>query len=361
MSEWWYRMSTSYFMLPAYIEEIAVSLVNRGWIVHSFNTEDNEELYNPSNYLHNSEFEGSKYTLGLDLNIYQFLLNSNKKDTPKDNYRDAAALLVFCQISKIEIDPSYAVYEKVNYEESNLDEALPDLELFKNINNSDTEELAKYALGYESSYDIATEHKINHDEKREILTKYRRLTEWDSLYLILLSIVDIKFDKAVPANKKLPKFLEWLISKFRMSLVGTIYAMVLFGKKPLKRMMKYDPKQSIEGRKSALWNMTWDLYIMNQFFRKWVGKEDADEFFFASDDKAFCELLRSAIKVQQVGDFSPLTQYLSKSGYEVAEDFLKLDESSVERVYKTKEWGPEYREKLIKSYEEKLVRSENET
>ena len=107
--------------------------------------------------------------------------------------------------------------------------------------------------------------------------------------------------------------------------------------------------------------MTWDLYIMNQFFRKWVGKEDADEFFFASDDKAFCELLRSAIKVQQVGDFSPLTQYLSKSGYEVAEDFLKLDESSVERVYKTKEWGPEYREKLIKSYEEKLVRSENET
>ncbi|PWW34576.1 hypothetical protein DFO83_111103 [Idiomarina loihiensis] len=353
-------MSTSYFLLPAYIEDIAVSLANRGWIVHSFNTDNSEELYNPSNYLHNSEFEGSKYTLGLDLNIYQFLLNSNKKKTPNDNYRDAAALLVFCQISNIEIDPSYAVYEKVNYEESNLDEALPDLELFKNINNSDTEKLAKYALGYESSYEIATDHKINHDEKREMLTKYRRLTEWDSLYLILLSIVDIKFDNNIPANKKLLKFLEWLICKFRMSLVGTIYAIVLFGKKPLKRMMKYDPKTNVEARKSALWNMTWDLYIMNQFFRKWVRKGDTDEFFFASDDKAFCELLRSAIKVQQVGDFSPLTPYLSKSGYEIAENFLNLDESSVERVYKTEQWSPDYRKKLIESYEANLVYRENE-
>ncbi len=354
-------MNTSYFLLPKYIEDIAVSMVNRGWVVHSFNTDNNEELYNPSNYLHNSEFEGSKYTLGLDLNIYQFLLNSNKKKTPKNNYRDAVALLVFCQISNIEIDPSYAVYEKVNYEASNLDEALPDLELFKNINNSDTEGLAKYALGYESSYEIATEHKINHAEKREILTKYRRLTEWDSLYLILLSVVDIKFDDAIPENKKLPKFLEWLICKFRMSLVGTIYAMVLFGKKPLKRMMKYDPKLNVDERKNALWNMTWDLYIMNQFFRKWIGKDNAEEFFFASDDKAFCELLRSAIKVQQIGDFSPLIPYLSKSGYETAENFLNLDESSIKRVYKTDEWSPEYREKLIESYEAKLVYGKNET
>jgi hypothetical protein len=177
----------------------------------------------------------------------------------------------------------------------------------------------------------------------------------------LLSIIDIKFDKTIPAHKKLPKFLEWLISKFRKSLVGTIYAMVLFGKKPLKRMMKYDPKQSASERKSALWNMTWDLYIMNQFFRKWIGKDDTDEFFFASDDKAFCELLRSAIKVQQIGDFSPLNPYLSKSGNEVAEAFLNLDESSVERVYETDEWCPEYREKLIKSYESTLVYSENET
>lgn len=354
-------MNTSYFLLPSYIEDIAESLVNRSWVVHSFSTNSDKELYNPSNYLHNSEFVGSKYTLGLDLNIYQFLLNSKKKDLPKDNYRDAAALLVFCQIANIEIDPSYAVYEKVNYNASNLDEALPDLELFKNINNSDTEELAKYALGYENSYEIPTEHNINYDEKREILTKYRKLTEWDSLYLIMLSIVDIKFDTSIPADKKLSKFLEWLICKFRMSLVGTIYAMVLFGKKPLKRMMKYDPQHSSNGKKNALWNMTWDLYIMRQYFRRWVGKDDADEFIFASDDKAFCELLRSAIKIQQIGDFSPLTPYLTKSGYESAESFLNLDESCVSRVYETDEWGLEYRASMIKSYEEKLVKGLYET
>lgn len=132
-------MSTSHFLLPSYIEEIVESLVYRGWVVHAFNTSSDEDLYNPSNYLHNSEFDGSKYTLGLDLNIYQFLLNSNKKNHPKDNYRDAVALLVFCQITNIEIDPSYAIYEKVNYTTSNLDDVITDLELFKNINNSDTE------------------------------------------------------------------------------------------------------------------------------------------------------------------------------------------------------------------------------
>lgn len=201
------------------------------------------------------------------------------------------------------------------------------------------------------------EHKINHAEKGKVLTKYKRLTEWDSLYLILLSIVDIKFDDTISARNKLSSFLEWLIREFRMSLVGTIYAMVLFGKKPLKRMMKYTSNLDINERKSALWNMTWDLYIMSQFFKKWIGKNEEEEFFFASDDKAFCELLRSAISVQKIGSFSPLIPYLSKAGYEVAERFLSLDESSMKRVYQTDEWNSQYRDRLIASYEAKLIYS----
>lgn len=146
-----------------------------------------------------------------------------------------------------------------------------------------------------------------------------------------------------------------------MSLVCTIYAMVLFGKKPLKKMMKYNSRQNSTERKKALWNMTWDLYMMNQFFKRWIGKDESDEFIFASDDKAFCELLRSAIKVQQRNDFSALIPFLTNSGYEQAKNFLNLDMSNVDRVYTSDDWSPEYRNGMIGLYEEKLIYSEKKT
>ncbi len=236
--------------------------------MHNFNTNKKDEICNPSNYLHNAEFMGTKYTLILDLNIYQFLLNSVKKDCPKKNFRDAVALLVFCQITNIDIDPTFAVYEKVNYDHSNLDEALPDLELFNKINNSDMDELAKYALDFTDGFNVNTSVTMDYDHKRENLMRYKRLTDWDSLYLMILSIVDIKHDNSIPADKKLSAFLDWVICDFRKSLVATIYALVLFGKRPIKRMMKYKSSQDRNERRSALWNMTWDLIYYEPVFQK---------------------------------------------------------------------------------------------
>ena len=54
-------------------------------------------------------------------------------------------MLVFCQIAEIDMEPAFPLYERVNYDKNNLSEALPDLELFYNINNAEMDELAKYA------------------------------------------------------------------------------------------------------------------------------------------------------------------------------------------------------------------------
>jgi hypothetical protein len=337
-------------------EEIVCAIFERDWLVHNFNTNKSNEIYNPSNYLH-SAFSGYNYTLVLDLNIYQFLLNSVKKEIPNKNYRDAVALLVFCQIANIQIDPTYAVYEKLNYNASNLDDALPDLELFHNINNSEMDKLAKYAIEFSDTINIKTSITIDYAQERDNLMKYRKLTEWDSLYLIMLSIVNIKYDDSIPANNKLPTFLDWTIRKFRKSLVATIYAMVLFGKKPIKKMMKFKTAQNTDERRRALWNMTWDLYIMNQFFRKWTGKTEKDEYIFASADNAFCQLLRSSIDVQKQESFDPLISNLTESEYKIAQRFLETDMNNVERVYLSESWKPEYRDSLIAQYENKLFGS----
>ena len=348
-------MSKAYYVLPGYVEEIVWAISEREWLVHTFNTDKKDEIYNPSNYLYNAEFTETKYTLVLDLNVYQFLLNSVKKNKPHKNSRDAVALLVFCQITNVDIDPTFAVYEKVNYNNSNLDEALPDLELFHNINNSEMDELAKYALEFKDKIDVNHSIKIDHAQTRANLMKYTRLTEWDSLYLMMLSIVDIKHDISIPENKKLPTFLNWLIREFRRSLVAIVYAIVLFGKNPIKRMMKYKTTQNKNERRNALWNMTWDLYLMTQFFKKWTEKNENEEFLFASDDIAFCKLIRSAIDIQRHNNFDPINSHLTDSVYKEAQKFLETDLNNVERVYQSEAWGVEYRAQLITEYEDKLL------
>jgi len=348
--------STVFYDIPGYMNDVSNLLSKREWVIHNFNVDNHLDLYCPRNYLYNSEFKNSKYTLVVDLNIYQFLLNAIKKQTPKTASKNAVALLVFCQISNIEIDPTYAVYEKVNYIESNVDDALNDLELFNNINNYKTEELAMYALGRSNSISVNRNLKIDYINKKEMLLRYRRLTNWDSFYLILLVIIDIRYDKSIPSSKKLAKFLDWVIYEFRMSLVLIVYAIIFFGLKPIKRMMKFKEAQDVVERRKALFNMTWDIYIMDKFFEKWRAKTDYEEFMFASDDKAFREILCAAIRVQKELDFDCLKNYLTNPNFDLVNDFAKMDMSSLERVFESDDWTPEYRQNLITKYEEKLFK-----
>ena len=122
-------------------------------------------------------------------------------------------------------------------------------------------------------------------------------------------------------------------------------------------MMKFKTAQNTDERRRALWNMTWDLYIMNQFFRKWTGKTEKDEYIFASADNAFCQLLRSSIDVQKQESFDPLISNLTESEYKIAQRFLETDMNNVERVYLSESWKPEYRDSLIAQYENKLFGS----
>ncbi len=65
-------MNETYYILPSYVEGVVWAILEREWLVHNFNTDKKDEIYNPCNYLHNAEFMDTKYTLILDLNIYQF-------------------------------------------------------------------------------------------------------------------------------------------------------------------------------------------------------------------------------------------------------------------------------------------------
>lgn len=337
-----------------YFDEIVEHLAKRDWLVHNFNLENDEDLYNPASYLQNTEFNNRKYLLGLDLNVYQFLLNIIKKEKPKNIYRDAASLLVFCQVANIDMDPTFSVYEKVNYDRDNLSETLSDLGLFHNINNGEMDELAKYALGYENSVPISMLQELNHEGTTASLMKYECLKGWDSLYLLMLSIVEINNNNSIPKREKLIIFLDWVVKKFRMSLVAITYAVVLFGNQPIKRMMKFQKSLNPEEKRKAVSNMTWDLYIMYRFFRTWTEKGKNEEYFFASADLAFCKLLKAAINVQKSQSFEPIRHLMNHTEYESASALLNVNRNTPGRAYNSNEWGPEYRSELISNYEKRL-------
>ncbi|KFX71665.1 hypothetical protein TMS3_0107000 [Pseudomonas taeanensis MS-3] len=342
------------YLLPEYINEITELAAKQDWITHNFNTENASETYNPANYLNNIELEKTTYILHLDLNIYQFLLNGARKGGDNEQYRAAAALITFCQIANIEVDPTYPAYEKLNHNEEKLSEVLSDLELFHRINNSRPNQLAKYALGHSEKILTDSQYSLNKIRVGHELTKYKKLKEWDSLYLMILCITRIDTSNT-PRHKKLEEFVKWTILKFRKSLVAITYAAVLFSNRPLKRMMKYKFSHSKVEKKNHITNMTWDLYIMDQYFKSWI-KKDTSEFLFASADKAFCNLLRLAVNIQKTQNLDPLKEYLPDDNWEKLNQSLNQSniDTTPNRAYNSEHWGHQYRQKLIEDLENQL-------
>ena len=345
-----------YVTLPKATIQILEKLLNRDWLIHAFQLEDPNSIYTLEsipNILHNSRINGIQYILYLDTNIYQYLLNSHKK-LPTKETRDAVALLVFCQLCDIWIEPNLAAYEKINYIKDNANEVVDDLLLFSKIDNAKKDALMAYALGDLNEYPLADGCYLDKETLKNNLTQYNRLTEWDSMYLIVLVCIAINREK-ISQHEKLKKFRYWMLKEFRQSFVCFVYAIIFFSKTPLKKMMKYKATDSKEERKKQVFNMTWDLYIMDSFMRNWVPKQETKDFIYATDDKAFKQLLRIAIQVQICENYTPFKENLHKADYE---NLIKIWDMTIpdsERIYQSEKWTPEYRKELIQKYELELL------
>lgn len=341
------------YIVPDFYSEIFEKISRRNWLVHNFNEVNDDQILDFSSYLYNKEKHGVTYTIYLDLNIYQFIINAYKKAQPKDEYRDAIALLVFCHLADIELDPTFAVYEKLNYRTNDevLNEVLSDLELFHRINNTDNSSIVSFALGDTDSIKLYKSYELDFAVLKRNLTKYERLTEWDSLYLINLFIIYTSLDRESTNVEKFKNVVEWMIKEFRLSLVGIAFAAICFGQRPLKKMMKYKESHGAAAKKNSVFNMTWDLYNLNRFFRMWTERDVSKEGIFASSDKAFNEILRCAIEVQHSGNLQVFGEILPAEVLTYIDKITSEPSEYSERAYDSKEWSPEYRKNLINKYE----------
>lgn len=296
---------------PAYTQEIIEKLIKADWLIHSLDLDKEEDIYNPTGYLYNSEFNGLEYTIYLDLNIYQYVLSAFKKNKKNELHRNAIALMVFGKFANVVFDPTLAVYEKLNYLEQCPDEIIDDLLLFRKIDNSHMDGLAEFALGYTDDMQLSTNVTIDRDSLQLELTKYRRLKKWDTFYLFVLKVTELYYFDKLPDDEKIDKFLKWCFSEFLYSLVAISFVIRLMGNKSLPRLMKYTTNHSLEKRKNALINMTWDLFLLDKFFENWIKNEEHKQFIYASNDKPLKEVLEIAILIQIKGNGEHLGNYLS--------------------------------------------------
>ena len=345
----------SAMLLPDYYSDIVKILRSSDWLRHNFNC-SSDEIFNAVNYQHNHQFEGIKYQVVLDMNILQYLLNIVKKSEPSIYSRTAAAYLTFFQISDIQLDPTYAIYEKICYSNDRADEAISNLEQIRGIDNHNQVELAEYALGYRKNLLVNPIKVDNRDSLKSDLLKYRRLTDWDSLYLCILSITNIHLSSSIPHSKKIIAFIEWSIREFRFSIAALVYASVLFGRTPESNMMKYKTNSSIKKQKSSFSNMTWDLYYLDRYMKTWCSENKNIETLILTADKALNLSIKLAVECQISEGIEPLRSHVGNNFDKLV--FSYENRNSNDRAYNKPYWGYEYRDNLIKKLESKLLKNE---
>jgi len=338
---------------PADFERIIESLRERSWIVTPFDVEEGE-LYNPAEYVYNEKVEGINYKLIVDRNLFSFILAAAKKNNPKKIYREAIALIVFCQLADILIEPNMAVYEKIDYDRNNADEAVDELKLFYRIDNTRSEDLIAYILGTSKKVSPINLKNINSQEIKSKLLEHEWLAEWKSLYLIVLNLVYISEQK-INNKDKMESFISWMVQDFRLSLVSIVYAIFLFSSLRMKKMIKFKRTDCPQLRHKQLTNMAWDLFFVNNFFRKWIGKKETEEYLLATDDKMVQELLKKSIYVQKQQDIASLSQCLHQNEISLLKQVLFKINNTADRVYKSEKWSLKYRDELIIEKEKLLL------
>jgi len=289
-------------------------------------------------------------------------LNGIKKGKKSELHKWAVALLIYCQVAEIEIEPKYAVYEKINYGVEKVDEIIKDLKLFTNLNNQDPDLLEEYLFSDNQKFNVIDEFDYDGYRIRDWMNKYTRLKEWDQLYLNILKITSLCEIDPNGGENNLKAYLDWSIQEFRLSMPGIVFASVQFAenfknskKQSRKNLMKYKAGDLLEERKQALVNMTWDLYLITRFFRDWVDKDDKDEFIFTSGDLAFRTLLRLGITGQNQGHFNHFSEFLSPELADYIAEIEKIADTAPNRICNSDKWTDEYPQILITKYEKELL------
>lgn len=342
-----------FMTMPPHMPDIIKAMIEKNWFVTIYDA-GIDDIYEPSHYLYNKEVHGCTYKLVLDRNIFSYIIGSTNPNRYSENTQKAIGLILFCQFCEILIEPSLAIHEYINFMESNIDKALDEIETFRMIDNYADDPILLYFQGHIKVLPPGLTKKLNRKALKKSFIKKNWLRNWNEFYVTNLKLIEVYYS-AEPVEEKLKKFVEWMSDNFQISFPAFLFAAYLFSDSRLKNMVKYKPHTSKEERISAVKNMTWDIYFIQQAREQWQTNEELDEIIFATNDKVIQKVLRSLLIVGKSGDLSSLKSDFSKKNLDTITTLYEYIKGNKKRKYKTKEWTPEYIKQVTIELEQELL------
>ncbi|MCK9171670.1 MAG: hypothetical protein M0P01_14765 [Treponema sp.] len=346
-------MDQGFITLPHGFEKVISQVQEQGWLITNLEGRD-EDIHNPAAYIFNNKLNKTKYKVILDRNIFRFIVSAYSTKEPKQKHRAAISLICFCRASEICFEPNLALYERLLPKRLLVDQAIEELLLFYKIDNGDDDSLLRFSIGESDHFEIFNGYITDKERIKKDLTKTEWLTDWRSLYLVLLKLLQYYFC-SLSRKEKILKFIEWTVKYFRLSFVCINFAIFLFSSNRIKNMMKFKVASSPEEKINQIYNMTWDLFFMNHYFKELREKTENEELMVATDDKVIRFLLKVGIGVQQEQSFEYFKKYLPLKEHCWIDDLQNIIKSAKDRVYDTPKWSMDYRNELIKEEEKKTL------
>ncbi|TGK67392.1 hypothetical protein [Leptospira kanakyensis] len=341
---------------PKNFEKIISIVANKDYFINSFNTTP-ENIYDPGGYIVNTQENKVTYKLIIDNNILSHILSAYKNSKPNINYRNAIALISFCQFSEILIESNIAVYEKIDYDQKRIEEAIADLKLFYRIDDTPyTDSLIAYAIGEQDFIRINDKELRNDsiDHFREWFKEFTALKNWKIFYLSILKITEIEISH-MKDESKFSTLLNWMYEKFIFTEIPTVFAIILFSSRRIRGMFKYKSTDNYKLKKKQITNMTWDIFMIDHYFRILNKKRTDEEIMIATEDQLVKSILKIVLEHSQTKDYNILLKYLPSSSEKMIKTYENFSKKTGHRLCNSKNFDLEKtRDEYIHELELKL-------
>lgn len=320
-----------------FFNKIVSSLEDYDWLVHNFYNVEQKEIYRNFNNF-NKEV---KYTLILDRNIFDYIIKSN--ESSNELHKTAIKLILYCQYLNIEIEPNLAIYEKYLKDKLNLKEVNEEYKKFQYINNS-KENLVNFICG---DTRLELENNLIVFDLPNNFDKLNRLKGYTVFELGILKLCILYFDSKIERKNKFKLFIDYCQSDFLISIPLIIYSIFLFDIKSINGIMKFRLNDVEINKKQAIYNMTWDIYNINRYYKYMMTSNKQKQYLFASADKLLLKILKICIKISYgeidyinnfINDRTNLNIFKEWCNLRLNKKNIKKDKISTEFIYKEKNY-----------------------
>lgn len=281
------------------LNKIIARLQNKDWIIHNFYDIEEHAIY-----VNLAGFSSkTQYTLILDRNIFDYIIKSLK--ISNELHKSAIALILYCRYLNILIEPNLALYEKFQRDKLNLEEVNTEYKKFQYIDNSE-QELVNFVFGNSA---LNLKENMPVASLPDDFDKIDRLRKFTTFELGVLKLCTLHFDSNIKRQDKFRLFIEYSQGEFLINIPLILYSILLFDKKSIGGIMKFNKNDSETEKEQAIYNMTWDIYNINRYYEFATDEGGGKQYLFASADRLLSTILRICIKISH-GQFDCIDEHI---------------------------------------------------